>query len=307
MNEILNIGIFAATIRMAAPLIFASFGGMYSERSGTWNIALEGIMLFGAFTAGAVAYSTNNLFLGLAAGISAGIFISLIHAVVTIYFQGNQIISGIAINIIGYGFPSTISSALWDTPSSTPPLERSLPDLNIPVVKDIPLIGDIISGHSILVYAAALIVIITIFVFSKTRFGLRLTACGEHPGACEASGISVYKYRILGILISGALAGLGGAYLSIGHGTQFIRNMTAGRGYIALAALIFGNWKPGRTLAACLLFGFAEALQIRLQGELPIPPVFIQMLPYLLTIFLVTGVIGKVKPPKAAGKPFVKN
>ncbi len=306
MSEIFNISLIAAGIRMSTPLIFAAFGGMYSERGGTWNLALEGLMLFGAFSAAAVAYATQNLFLGVLAGIAAGMIASMLHAAVTLFFRGDQIISGIAINILALGIPALISESIWQTSSSTPAVGKSIATVQIPLIHDFPVLGVLISGYSILVYLAFLIAILTTFVFSSTRFGLRLSASGEHPQACEASGINVQFYRFKGILISGILAGLGGVYLSIGHGTSFIKNMTAGRGFIAVAALILGNWKPRRTLAACLIFGFAEAIQIRFQGEIAIPVEFIHMIPYILVIILLTGIIGKVSPPKAGGKPFFR-
>ncbi len=231
---------------------------------------------------------------------------SLIHAIITIIFRADQIISGIGINILALGLPGLLSSTMFGTPSSTPPVVKWFKPVNISWIERIPIAGEIFSGHSILVYFSFIVVVITFVIFRETRFGLRIIASGENPSALEVAGISVVKYRFYGVLLSGILGGAGGAYLSISHGTQFIKNMSAGRGYIALAALILGKWKPVPVFLACLLFGFADALQIRLQGKFGIPVEFIQMIPYILTILILAGFIGKAIPPKASGKPYYR-
>jgi len=300
----IDLEILTSTIRLSTPLTLSAIGGLYSERGGIVNIALEGIMLFGAFGSAVVAYHTANPWLGLLAGAMVGTFIAYIHGIVTITFLGDQIVSGMGINIIALGIPAVFSSALYKTPSSTPPIPEILPTINVPILSKIPIIRDLLSGYTIPVYISFLAVIITYFVLFYTVFGLRLRAIGENPKTAESAGINVIKYKYYGVLLSGFLAGIGGAFLSIGHGTQFIRNMTAGRGYIALAALIFGKWHPIRTFIACLIFGFADALQMRLQGVVGIPVQFIQILPYVLTILVIVGYIGKAVPPSSIGLPY---
>jgi len=287
-------------------LTFAALGGLYSERSGVFNIALEGLLLFGAFTGAVITYYTGSPWLGITGAIVCGILVSSIHAVVTVLFRAEQIISGIGINMLALGLPAVLSSALFGTPSSTPAIARGLKPIGLFGIENIPVVGELFSGNSIIVYIGILLVVMTSIIFRETRFGLRLTAAGENPAALEVAGISVIKYRFYGVLMSGILCGIGGAYLSISHGTQFIKNMTAGRGYIALAALILGKWKPVPTFFACLLFGFADALQIRIQGKYGIPTEFVQMIPYILTIFVLAGFFGRAIPPKASGKPYYR-
>ncbi len=304
--ELFDIGILTSTIRLSTPLILCAIGGLYSERGGVVNIALEGLLLFGAFSAAVVAYYTGNPWLGLLAGAVTGVFIAFLHGLVSITFLGDQIVSGMGINILALGVPAVFSGAFFNTPSSTPSIEKILPSLNIPVIEDIPLLGEILSGYTVPVYLSYAAVIITYFVLFYTIFGLRLRAVGENPKAAESLGVNVIRYKYYGVLLSGLLAGIGGAFLSVGHGTQFIKNMSAGRGYIALAALIFGKWHPFKTLLACLIFGFADALQMRLQGVIGIPVQFIQMIPYILTILVIVGFIGKAVPPAASGVPYRK-
>jgi simple sugar transport system permease protein len=285
---------FGSTVRLATPLILAALGGLYCERSGVINIALEGLMLAGAFTAAAVTHYTQNPFVGLLAGILAGMSLAGIHALASIKFKAEQVVSGTAINILMLGLPAFIGGALFESTGSTPqiPKEKLIPYLPI-----------------ILAFA---FVAVTWYVLNRTPFGLRLRAVGENPEAADAAGVSVNKMRYIAVLISGALAGIGGAYLSIGQSSLFTRNMTAGRGFIALAALIFGKWKPIQTMLACLLFGFTEALTIQLQGTIKLPsgediPVqFIQMIPYVLTIVVLAGFIGHSRAPKALGQPYQK-
>jgi ABC-type uncharacterized transport system permease subunit len=294
MKDILTFALLFSTIRLATPLLLAALGGLFSERSGIINIALEGLMLAGAFTAAAVTHYVGSPWIGLLAGIAAGMLIAAIHAVACIRFKADQVVSGTAINILMLGIPAFISGALFASTGSTPqiPKEQLIPWTPI-------VLGFL--GFVPLVW----------YVLYRTPFGLRLRAVGENPEAADAAGISVKRVRYTAVLISGALAGIGGAYLSIGQSSLFTRNMTSGRGFIALAALIFGKWRPVQTMLACLLFGFTEAIAIQLQGvKLPsgdeIPNQFIQIIPYLLTIIVLAGFIGQSRAPRALGIPYEK-
>lgn len=295
-------------IRLATPLILASLGGLYSERSGVINIALEGIMLAGAFTAAAVTVFTHNPWIGMLTAMIAGLLVAGIHAVASIQFRANQVVVGTAINILFVGVPALVSGALFESTGSTPqlPREQTLPDWNIPGIDRIPVLSQLLSGHKPIVYIALLAVPVTYYVLFRTRFGLRLRAVGENPEAADTAGVSVAGMRYAGVLLSGVLAGLGGAYLSIGQNSLFTRNMTAGRGFIALAALIFGKWHPVGAFLACLLFGMADAIAIRMQGVVNIPVQFIQIIPYVLTLVVLAGFIGRAIPPRAIGEPYVK-
>lgn len=296
MREIFSLIIIYSTIRLATPLVLAALGGLYSERSGVINIALEGLMLSGAFTAAVVTYKTGNPWIGLGAAILAGIFVASIHAVACIKYQANQVVSGMAVNILMLGVPALLSGAFFDSTGATPQIPK----------------------NNLLPYApiiiAAVLVAVTWYVLNRTPFGLRLRAVGENPEAADTAGISVKRIRYTGVMLSGALAAIGGAYLSIGQSSLFTRNMTAGRGFIALAALIFGKWKPVQTMLACLLFGFAEAVAIQLQGvpislfgkSATIPVHFIQMFPYVLTMIVLAGFIGSSRAPRAIGQPYQK-
>jgi len=295
-------------IRISTPLILAALGGLYSERGGVINIALEGIMLSGAFTAAAVTALYHNPWLGLFSAAIAGLLVSLIHAVASIRFRANQVVVGTAINILFLGVPPLVSGALFQSTGSTPqlPREQTLPDWNIPLIDRIPVLSQLLSGHKPIVFLALLMVPVTHYILFRTRFGLRLRAVGENPEAADTAGVSVEKIRYAGVLLSGLLAGIGGAYLSIGQNSLFTRNMTAGRGFIALAALIFGKWNPLGAFLACLFFGAAEAISIRMQGVVAIPVQFIQIIPYVVTLVVLAGFIGRAIPPRAIGQPYVK-
>jgi simple sugar transport system permease protein len=294
MSEILSVALIWSTIRLSTPLILAALGGLFSERSGVINIALEGMMLAGAFTAAAVTYATGNPFVGLVAAMLAGMLIAAIHAVACIRYKADQVVTGTAINILMIGMPAFLSGAFFLSSGSTPQIPR-----------------DHLIPWTPIVIAFALVPI-SWYVLYKTPFGLRLRSVGENPEAADAAGVPVARMRYAGVLLSGVLAGLGGAYLSIGQSSLFTRNMTSGRGFIALAALIFGKWRPIQTLLACLLFGFTEAISIQMQGvvKLPsgedIPVQFIQMVPYILTIIVLAGFIGSSRPPQALGIPYEK-
>jgi general nucleoside transport system permease protein len=283
---LLHPGLAASAVRLATPLLLAALGGLLSERSGMINIALEGLMLAGAFTAAAVTYFVGSPWLGLLAAVAAGAAVAAVHAVATIRYGADQVVSGIAVNIAFLGLPALLCGALFDSTGATPQLPRSelLPRAPIALA-------------FLLVPAAA-------YVLDRTRFGLRLRACGESPEAADAAGVRVGRLRYLAVVLSGALAGIGGAYLSIGQSSLFSRNMTAGRGYIALAALILGRWRPVPTMLACLLFGAAEALSIQMQGVVAIPVQLIQIVPHVLTLVALAGLIGRARPPQALGRPY---
>ena len=298
MNEILSFALIFSTIRFATPLIFAALGGMFSERSGVINIALEGLMLAGAFTASVATYELGNPFLGLLCGMLAGAALAFVYAVACIKFEADQVVSGMGINFLMIGLPALISGAIYDSSGSTPqiPKEHLLPEIfNF-------------SYASILAFA---LVPICWYVLYKTPFGLRLRATGENPAAADAAGINVTRLRYTAVISSGVLAAAGGAYLSIGQSSLFTRNMTAGRGFIALAALIFAKWKPIPTLFTCLFFGLMDALTIPLANyRLPsgenIPVQFVQIIPYVITIIVLAGFIGSSRAPKALGIPYRK-
>jgi general nucleoside transport system permease protein len=294
MAEIFTISLILSTVRLSTPLILAALGGLFSERSGVINIALEGMMLAGAFTAAAVTYAVGSPFVGLLAGMGAGMLIAAIHAVACIRYRADQVVTGTAINILMIGVPGFLSGAFFLSSGSTPQIPRDQLIPWTPIVIAIALVP------------------ITWYVLYKTPFGLRLRSVGENPEAADAAGVPVARMRYAGVLLSGILAGVGGAYLSIGQSSLFTRNMTSGRGFIALAALIFGKWRPVQTMLACLLFGLTEAVTIQMQGvvKLPsgedIPVQFIHMVPYMLTIIVLAGFIGSSRSPKALGIPYQK-
>ena len=309
-----------ATLRVATPLILCAMAGIFSEKSGVIDISLEGKMLMSAFAAAAVATLTSSAHAGLMAAIGVSVILGLLHGLASITLRGNQVISGLAINILASGLTVTIGIAIFQQGGQTPNLlsaERFRP-IKLPLTEqlgNLPLIGpiyrEVISGHNIFVWVALAAVLFTAFILTRTRFGLRLRAVGEKPEALDSAGVSVDKTRYLALIIAGVLCGMAGAYLSTAHGSGFVREMTAGKGYIALAAMIFGKWRPRGALLACLLFGFLEAVASRLQGvDVPLigeaPVDLILALPYLLTVILLAGFVGKAMPPRAIGEPYVK-
>lgn len=312
--------ILDATLRVSAPLILAALAGLFSERSGIVNIALEGKLLSAAFAAAATASVTGNVWLGLLAAIGVSVCLSLIHGFASITHRGDQIVSGVAINMLAVGLTVTLGRFWFGLGGQTPALPDSarFTAITLPgadAVADVPVIGplysELISGHNILVYLALLMVPFVWWVVFRTRFGLRLRAAGENPHAVDTAGISVAWIRYRALICAGILCGIAGAYLSTAHSAGFVANMSAGKGFIALAALIFGKWKPVPVLFGCLLFGFLDAVAIRLQGaELPIvgeiPVQAIEVLPYILTVLLLAGFIGRAVGPKSIGVPYVK-
>jgi simple sugar transport system permease protein len=265
-------------------------------------------MLSGAFSAAAVTVKLQNPWIGLLAAAVVGLLVSLIHAAASIQFKADQVVVGTAINILFLGVPPLVSGAMFESTGSTPqlPREQVLPEFRIPVIDDIPGLKQLLSGHTSITYLAFLLVPISYYVLFRTKFGLRLRAVGENPEAADTAGISVARMRYSGVLISGVLAGIAGAYLSIAQNSLFTRNMTGGRGFIALAALIFGKWHPVGAFGACLLFGIAEALSDQMQGVVKIPVQMIQIIPYILTMVVLAGFIGRATPPRAIGVPYMK-
>ncbi|HVR44834.1 MAG TPA: ABC transporter permease [Thermoanaerobaculia bacterium] len=288
MDEVFSFALVLSTIRLATPLLLAALGGMFSERAGVINIALEGLLLAGAFTAATVTHFSGNPWIGLMAAIGAGVAVAAIHALATIRFKADQVVTGTAINILFLGVPALLSGALFDSTGATP----QIPQRNLLQMAPIVLAFGLVP--------------LSWWVLNRSRFGLRLRAVGENPEAADAAGVRVEAIRWAGVLLSGALAAIGGAYLSVGQSSLFTRNMSAGRGFIALAALIFGKWRPVQTMLACLLFGLAEAVAIQMQGVAGIPVQFIQMIPYLLTMIVLAGFIGSSRAPKALGIPYQK-
>ena len=312
--------ICASAIRLAVPLILACLAGLWSERSGVVDIGLEGKMLTGAFAAAVFATATGSAWIGLLAGVTASIVVSLIHGYASIDQRANQIVSGTAINMVCDGMTALIGNAIWSQGGRTPQLpdDALFQPIALPFVEEIgavPVIGtlyrNLISGHDVVTYFAFVCVPLTYWALYSTRFGLRLRAVGENPAAVDTAGISVRALRYSAVMICGVLVGLSGVYLSIAQAAYFQPHMSAGKGFIALAALVFAKWRPWPALATCLLFGFLDALSIRLQGVVipglgPVPVQAIQALPYVLTVILLAGFIGKAIPPKASGVPYVK-
>ncbi|NJS39937.1 MAG: ABC transporter permease [Rhodobacteraceae bacterium] len=310
------------TLRLATPLLLACLAGLFSERSGIFDIGLEGKMLAAAMGSASVAFLTGSVWIGLLAGIGASLLFAAIHGIASITFRGNQLISGVALNFLASGLTVLVATALFQQGGRTPPLSveagSRFDELTLPfaeALKDMPVIGplyyEVISGHSLLVYAALALVPLSWWVLNRTRFGLRLRAVGENPAAVDTAGVSVVGLRFAAVAITGVLCGLAGAYMATALQAGFGREMTAGRGYIALAALIFAKWRPVAALWACLLFGFFQALALRpdvvqavVQVKVPVP--FLDALPYILTVVVLAGFIGKAIPPRAGGEPYVK-
>jgi simple sugar transport system permease protein len=309
-----------AAVRGAAPLVLAALGGLFSERAGVVDIGLEGKMLASAFAAAAMAAVSGSAWIGLGAGIAASLLVSLVHGIACVTYHGNQVVSGMALNITLSGLTAVLGNAWFREGGQTPllgPGARFAP-IELPgaeALARVPIVGvfyaEVVSGHNGLVYAAAVALPLAAWLVLRTRFGLRLRAVGESPDAVDTAGVSVSATRYRAVLMSGLLCGLAGAYLSIAHHASFVRDMSAGKGYLALAALIFGGWRPAPTAAACLLFALADAVQVRLQGT-PLPVVgvvpvqLIQAIPYVLTVCLLAGFVGRAVAPRAIGVPYVK-
>jgi len=294
--DIINVGLFAATLRMATPIAYSSLGGIFSERAGIINVGLEGMMLTSAFAGVVVSYYTGNPWLGVLASVLAGGLLGLLHALLTVKFRGDQIVSGTGINIFAMGFTAYMCQIIYGSRGASASV-KGLDALPIPL----PIIGN----HTPLVYLMFAVAVLSHIVLYKTPIGLRIRAVGEHPAAADTAGIDVYRVKYICVTVSGMLAGLGGAFLSLGHLNLFAWGMTGGRGFIALAAMIFGRWMPLGAFGASLMFGFADALQMRLQALGLLPPQIILAIPYILTIAVLIGFARKVTPPSDY-KPYLK-
>jgi general nucleoside transport system permease protein len=295
----------AATLRFATPLTFAAIGGMFSERSGVVNIGLEGMMLMGAFFAAWGADRTGSWSLGLLIGMASGGLLALVHAVFSINVRADQIVSGTAINFLALGITGYLYIDLFGeqgTPADLP----EIPNVHLPAIEDVFFIGDIFGELNLMIWLSFALIVVSWLVMFKTPLGLRIRSVGEHPRAADTVGISVYGVRYAAVITSGILAAAGGAYISIGFVHSFTENITAGRGFIALAALIFGMWRPFGAFAAALLFGFSTALAQRLTVYSESAATLFETLPYVLTLIAVAGVIGRSIPPAAIGRPYVK-
>ncbi|MDF0603278.1 ABC transporter permease [Psychromarinibacter sp. C21-152] len=313
------IPILDATLRSATPLVFVCLAGLFSERSGIIDIGLEGKLLISAFFSASVAAMTGSVWIGMMAGIVASLMLSMIHGLASITFRGNQLISGVALNFLASGITVVIGETWFGLGGRTPQLSGSgrFAPIELPgaaTLADVPVLGpvysDLLSGHTILVYLSIVTVALAWWVLFRTRFGLHLRAVGENPESVDTAGISVVRLRYMAMVIAGVLCGIGGAYLATGLAAGFVKEMSAGRGYIALAALIFSKWRPWYALMACLLFGFLDALGNRFQNMelfgINIPTQFMQALPYILTVVILAGFVGRAIPPRAGGQPYVK-
>ena len=297
--------LFASMLRFATPLIFGALGGMISERSGVVNIGLEGMMLMGAFFGILAADKLDSWVLGLLAAVLSGGAMALLHAIWSIHFRADQVISGFAINVLAAGLTGYLYLDVYGqegTPTDIP----AIPNVRLSFLDDVPFLGDVFANLNLMIWIALILVPLSWVVLFKTPLGLRLRAVGEHPRAADTVGIDVYRVRYGAVIVSGMLAAAGGAYLSIGNVGSFNEGMTDGRGYIALAAVIFGNWRPFGTAAACLMFGFSSALAQRLPEYSSSAAILFTALPYVLTLIVVAGVIGRSIPPAAAGRPYQK-
>jgi ABC-type uncharacterized transport system permease subunit len=319
MDEVLIASVLASTLRVSAPLLLCAMAGVLSERAGVVDLGLEGKMLFAAFAAAATAAATQSTGLGLLAGIGVACLASLLHGFACVTHRGDQVVSGVALNMIAAGLTVVLGIAWFQQGGQTPPIA---PEVRLTAIAPAfaepqpgnwfaSVFGHGFLSHNVLVYVAFLMVVAVWFFLERTRPGLRLRAVGENPAMVEAAGMSVQALRYQALLMNGVLCGLAGAYLTLAQNASFSPNMTAGRGFIALAAMIFGKWKPLPTMAACLLFGFLDAVAIRMQGvQLPgigeVPVQLIQALPYILTVVLLAGFIGSAIAPKALGRPYVK-
>jgi simple sugar transport system permease protein len=296
--------LLASTIRNATPLVFAALGGMFSERSGVVNIGLEGLMLISAFAGVVGAFLSGSAVVALGFALAAGLIFALIHALMCVTFEADQIISGTAINLLALGGTGFLMVSIFGAGGTSPRVE-GFGEVPIPLLSSIPVVGSALFSQSLLVYLMYVMVPVTFFVLFRTPFGLRLRATGESPEAVDTAGVSVGRMRYYGVALSGLLASLGGIYLSMGLLSAFTENMTGGRGFIALAALIFGRWNPIGAAGAALLFGFALAVTVQAPQDL-VPQEFLLMTPYVLTIVALAAFGGRAIAPAAIGKPYRK-
>ncbi len=320
MDYLTLLQVLDSTVRLATPLLLACLAGLYSERAGIFDIGLEGKMLAAAFFSAAVAFMSGSAWLGLLAGIGASVLLSLLHGLASIQFRGNQLISGVAINFLAAGMTVLVAQSWFNQGGRTPSLQGAarFEPITLPfaeALRDVPVIGplyyELISGHSQLVYIAFAMVPLTWWVLYRTRFGLRLRAVGENPAAVDTAGVSVIGLRYAAVLICGVLCGIAGAYLATALQAGFVKDMSAGRGFIALAALIFAKWRPWQAMGTCLLFGFFQVIELRPDLIQLILGIKVQVqllgaLPYILTVVILAGFVGKAIPPRAGGEPYVK-
>jgi len=311
--------ILDSAMRLMTPLLLACLAGLYSERAGVFDIGLEGKMLMAAFASASVAYATGSAWLGLAAGIAGASVLAALHGLASITFRGNQLISGVAVNFLASGLTVLLGQKIFGLGGRTPSLSGAarFDEVTLPLaesLRPLPVVGrayaELVSGHTILVYLAFAMVPLTWWVLYRTRFGLRLRAVGENPASVDTAGVSVARLRYGAVMICGVLCGIAGAYLATGISAGFVREMTAGRGFIALAALIFAKWRPWGALGATFLFGLLEAVANRFPnldlGFVTLPSMFMNALPYVLTVVILAGFVGRAIPPRAGGEPYVK-
>ncbi len=298
LESIFSMNMLMATLRMAVPLTLASIGGVLCERSGIINLGIEGMMLAGAFGAVAGAFVTTNAWLGVLFGVLVGGLFGLLHAVLCIKFHTNQAVSGVGINIFASGLTIVLCRAIWDSDGSSATVNQ-VENITIPLLNKIPVLGELFDNQSPFLYMTGIIVFVSWYVMYKSNIGLRLRTIGDHPKAAATAGVNVTKYRYICVILCGMLCGLAGAYLSVVQSNLFVKEMVAGRGFMALAATIFGGWNPAGSLLASLLFAFAQAL--RIQVEMALPQRILQMVPYLLTLLVLILFGRRVQGPQAAG------
>ena len=300
------VGMMNTSLVRATPIALAALCGVISERAAVINIGIEGIMLLSAMTSVMLASLTRNLYVGLLAGMLTGMIVAALHAVLVIQFKVDQIISGVAVNIVGAGASSFISNRYLQV-SNTLNNSGIFPNLAIPGLVKIPILGPVLFENNIMVYLMLILVAVIFVVLFYTRWGLRTRAVGEHPKAADTLGVNVFMTRYVNVILGGMIAGIGGAYFTIGSVGRFDKLMTAGKGFIGLAAMIFGNWNPIGALGSSLIFGFADSLQVKMQIlDIPIPTEFLQMAPYIVTIIVLAGLVGRVHTPAADGTPYEK-
>jgi len=295
--------VLAATWRLATPLVYASIGEVFTERSGVLNIGLEGVMLTGSFAGFAAVYHLGNVWVGLLAAIGSGLLLGLLFAFFTVTIKANQIVVGAALNLVGMGLTGFLYRTFF---AGKPQGAETFGPIRFPVLGDIPFVGEILFSHNLMVYGTLVAAPLGAYVLYKTAFGLSIRAVGEHPRAADTAGISVARYRYYGVLIGTSLTALGGAYLTLAHMNQFLEALTSGRGFIALAVVVFGRWSPKGAFFASLLFGFFYALQLRFQAmpDLAVPYQFFQAMPYIVTVLVLVSVRGRTAMPKALGVPY---
>jgi ABC-type uncharacterized transport system permease subunit len=306
-NSMDLVGMMNTSVVRATPIALAALCGVISERAAVVNIGIEGIMLMSAMTSVMFATLVHNLYAGLLAGMLTGMIIAGLHAILVIQFKVDQIISGVAVNIVGTGASSFISNRYMQIYTDKINNSGIFPNIPIPLLVKIPILGPVIFENNIIVYIMLILVAAIFVLLFYTRWGLRTRAVGEHPKAADTLGIKVYMTRYVNVILGGLIAGIGGAYFTIGAVGRFDKMMTAGKGFIGLAAMIFGNWNPVGALGSSLIFGFADSLQVKMQIlDIPVPTEFLQMAPYLVTIIVLAGLVGRVHPPAADGSPYEK-